>query len=139
MPDLATTTDLAARLGRALTATEATRAVPYLADASQRIRTYTRQTFTAEAGDTVVLRPVGMELRLPQRPVTAVNSVTAVGWAGIPNLLLPAGFWGWDGIDIIEIAPFSSSTWLSLPTLEFGDDLPDTYEVDYDHGDNDVP
>ncbi len=139
MADLATTADLAARLGRSLTTSENTRAAAYLTDASARIRIYTRQTFTVVAGDTVRLRPVGTRLRLPQRPVNAVNAVTAIGWAGIPNLLLPAGFWGWDGIDIIEIAPFNADIWLNLPTLELGTELPDTYEVDYDHGEGTVP
>lgn len=139
MADLATLTDVTDRSPRTLTAAEQTRATVLLGDASAAIRGYTKQTFTAVAGDTVRLRPVGTELRLPQRPVTAVNSVTAVGWAGIPNLVLPAGFWGWDGIDIIEIAPFSSDVWLSLPTIELGQELPDTYEVDYDHGDATVP
>jgi len=139
MADLATAADLAARLGRALTATETTRSVPYLKDASAKVRKYTRQDFTEEAGDVVRLRPIGTRLRLPQRPVTAVNSVTAIGWAGIPDLVLPAGFWGWDGIDVIELSPFDSGLWINLPTVELGEDLPDTYDVDYDHGDDTVP
>ena len=139
MADLATVDDLEARLGRSLTATEETRATAYLADASALIRGYTRQVFEAVDGDVATLRPIGVELRLPQRPVTAVNSVTAIGWAGIPNLELPAGFWGWDGIDIITIAPFNDNVWLNLPILELGDELPDTYEVDYDHGDDTIP
>lgn len=139
MPDLATDADLEARLGRSLTATEQTRATAYLADISAKIRNYTGRSFEAVAGDTVRLRTVGTRLRLPHTPVTAVNSVTAIGWAGIPNLLLPVGFWGWDGLDGIEIAPLSSSAWINLPEVELGADLPDTYEVDYDHGDASVP
>jgi len=137
--DLATTDDLEDRLGRTLSTAEAARAPALLVDASAAIRNYTRQMFTAFTGDTVRLRPVGTVLRLPQRPVTAVNSVTAIGWAGIPNLLLPVGFWGWDGIDQVEIAPFNSDVWLNLPTVELAGDLPDTYEVNYDHGDATVP
>ncbi len=134
MADLAVQDDLEDRLGRSLTSTEATRAAAYLTDASALIRKYTRQSFDEVSGDTVILRTVGTRLRLPQRPVTAVNSVTAIGWAGIPNLVLPVGFWGWDGLDVVEIAPFTDNVWLNLPDLELGTDLPDTYEVDYDHG-----
>jgi hypothetical protein len=137
--DLATTADLEARLGRSLSGTEATRATAYLADASALIRNYSRQTFTAVAGDVVRLRPVGTEVRLPERPVTAVHSVTAIGWAGIPSLVLPLTFWGFDGIDIVTIAPFNSDLWLNLPIIEIAQELPDTYEINYDHGDDDVP
>ena len=139
MPTLAVLADVTARSPRTLTAGEQTRATTLLTDASAAIRKYTRQDFTVVSGDVVTLRPIGTRLRLPQRPVTAVNSVTTIGWAGVANLVLPAGFWGWDGIDIIEIAPFSSNVWLSLPTLELGEGLPDTYQVDYDHGDDTVP
>lgn len=139
MADLATTQDLEARLGRSLTASEAAKAAALLQDASALIRAYTRRTFTAVMHDKVRLRPVGARIRLPNRPVSAVHSVTAIGWAGVHDILLPAGAWGWDGIDTIELAPLSTEVWLSLPTLELGQDLPDTYEVDYDHGDNVVP
>lgn len=139
MPDLATTADLEARLGRSLTASEQAKAAALLADASALIRAYTRRDFTAVTHDKVRLRPVGNRLRLPNRPVNAVHSVTAIGWAGIPDLVLPLGTWGWDGLDIIELAPLSSDVWLSLPTVDIGDELADTYEVDYDHGDNVVP
>src|SRR5690554_703302 len=118
---------------------ESTRAAAYLADASALVRDYTKQTFTAVTGDVVRLRPVGNRLRLPKRPVNAVNSVTAIGWAGIQNIVLPVGLWGWDGLDQIELQPLSPDIWLSLPTLEIGDDLADTYDVNYDHGDNEVP
>lgn len=134
MADLATEDDLEARLGRSLTSAEQTRAAAFLADASALIRRYTKQDFEAVSGDVVTLRPIGTTIRLPQRPVTAVNSVSALDWAGASNIVLPSGFWGFDGIDIIEIAPYSSNVWLTLPTVELGDDLPNTYQVDYDHG-----
>lgn len=139
MTDLAVIGDVTARSPRTLTAAEQTRATVLLGDASALVRGYTRQQFEAVSGDTVRLRPIGTSLRLPQRPVTAVNSVTAIGWAGTANILLPAGCWGFDGIDIVEIGPLSSDFWLSLPTLDLGQGLPDTYEVDYDHGDATIP
>lgn len=139
MTNLATQADLEARIGRSLTTTEATRAAAYLTDASALIRGYTRQTFTAVDGDVVELRPVGMRIRLPERPVTAVNSVEAIGWGGLADITLPVGSWGWDGIDVVEITPFDSRVWINFPELDLPDSYPDTYRVDYDHGDADVP
>lgn len=141
MADLATTDDLEARLGRSLTATEDTRATAYLTDASALIRGYTRQTFSAVADDEVELRPVGMRIRLPERPVTDVSAVVAIGWGGIADFTMPLGSWGWDGIDIVEIAQFSGNTFINLPdlavALEGG--YPDTYRITYDHGDDTIP
>lgn len=139
MADLATENDLEARLGRNLTSTEQTRAAAYLADASALIRAYTKQAFEEVSGDEVVLRPVGTQVRLPKRPVTAVNSVVAVGWVDGTEITLPVGFWGWDGIDIVEIAPFNSNVWINLADLELTGDTPDTYRVNYDHGPSSVP
>ncbi len=140
MTDLATAADLEKRLGRSLTTTEATRAAAYLTDASAMIRSYTNQTFTAVTGDVITLRAVGTKLRLPQRPVTAVTSVVAVGWGTVPDLTLPVGFWGWDGIDIVEVEPFNAEYWLSLPSIDlwYGE-VPETYRVTYNHGDATIP
>ena len=139
MTDLATENDLEARLGRSLTGTESTRAAAYLADASALIRGYTRQQFEEVTADEVELRPVGMRIRLPQRPVTAVSAVVAIGWGGVSDIALPAGVWAWDGIDIVEISPFQSNVWLSLPEIDLYGSYPDTYRVTYDHGDDTIP
>lgn len=140
MANLATQADLEARLGRVLTATEATRAAAYLADASALIRGYTRQDFEVVADDVVELRPVGMRIRLPQRPVTDVSSVVAIGWGGVADFTLPAGAWGWDGIDIVEIAPFAdSNTFINLPDIDLHGSYPDTYRITYDHGETPIP
>ena len=136
---LASTSDIELRLGRVMTDAERARAAALLTDATALIRSYTRQQFTAVAGDVVNLRPVGTRIRLPQRPVTAVSDVTAIGWAGIPNLVLPFGFWGFDGIDTIEIAPFNTDIWLNLPIVQLQGTLPDTYRVTYSHGSSVVP
>lgn len=139
MADLASITDVTDRSPRALTTPETTRATVLLGDASALIRGYTRQTFTAVTGDVVELRPIGTTLRLPQTPVTSITSVVAIGWAGLADLTLPAGVWGWDGIDCIEIAPWGDDIWLSMPEYEIAGDYPNTYRVTYDHGDNTVP
>lgn len=139
MTDLATENDIEARLGRSLTSTEQTRAAAYLADASALIRKYTKQQFEEVSGDTIVLRPVGTVLRLPQRPVTAVNSVTALASSGGLEVALPVGTWTFDGIDQVDIWPDSFRWMINLPDAWYDGDGPDTYRVDYDHGDDTIP
>ena len=130
---LATVADLEARLGRTLSDTEANRAQALLADASARVRAYTRQTFDLVLGDVAVLRPVGTKLRLPQRPVLRVTRVEAIGGApGLPDITLPG--WTFDGVDQVDIRGLSSVV-LNLP--EWFDDIdsaPGTWRVTYDHG-----
>jgi hypothetical protein len=77
LPNLATTDDVAAILGRSLTAAETTNATRLLAMASGLVRRYTRQTLSLVTNDSVVL-PGNWEhvLTLPQRPVQSVTSVT---------------------------------------------------------------
>lgn len=72
---LATTDDLAVRLGRDLTETEVAQAEALIAGASARVRTYTGQDFTVVEDDTVQVKVRNGVARLPQRPVTAVAGV----------------------------------------------------------------
>lgn len=58
-----------------------------IAKVSAMVRRYTGQTFDAVEGDVVTIRPRNGYLRLPQRPVTAVTSVTIDATA-----LDPAGY-----------------------------------------------
>jgi hypothetical protein len=135
---LATVEDLEARIGRELTTTEAARADALLADASGLIRGYTKQYFEQVEDDVIQLSAAGSFLRLPQRPVTAVSSIVAIGYAPVPDLTLPDGTWGWDGIDQIEVYPWSSDTWVSLP--ESYDSIgPGTFRITYDHGYAEIP
>lgn len=134
MADLATVADLEARLGRELTEEEAARAAAMLADASALVRDFTRQELTAVTGDAIVLRPVGVLLRLPQRPVTAVASVSAVGSDGSTVGALTG--WSWDGRDKISLSCAGPSG--SWPPGWRGPG-PDTYQVLYDHGFDPVP
>ncbi|MFC4335209.1 hypothetical protein [Salininema proteolyticum] len=132
---LATVADLEARLGRPLDATEAARAEVLLADASALIRSYTRKTFTRAVGDVVTRRPLGDTIRLTQRPVTAINSVTAVtGTATLPDLALPAGSWTFDGIDTITLYPLDRGLFVSLPEWLSDPGVTVTYRINYDHG-----
>ena len=116
-----------------LTSAQRSRAPALLRNASAQIRRFCRQDFDLVADDTVVLRPIGTKLRLPQRPVTSVTSVVAVGSNGIPDFTL-AG-WTFDGIDIVNIAGLDSNTFVSFPAWweDYNVDI-NTYRVRYGHG-----
>ncbi|MFD7516084.1 hypothetical protein ACFV85_14955 [Streptomyces niveus] len=132
--DLATEQDLADRLGRDLTEEEQARAPALLADASALVRDFTRQDLTAVADDPIILRPVGMMLRLPQRPVTAVTFVAAVGADGTTTGALTG--WSWDGRDKVDL---SCATPAGSWPLGWRGPGPDTYRVIYSHGYTPVP
>jgi hypothetical protein len=126
---LAQPSDLEARLGRSLTDAEATRAMAYLATASALIRRYTGQVFDTVTGDTVILRPVGSYLVLPQTPVTGVSEVRGINADGTAGTALTG--WTWDGLDRIDITTvgfFHSDPWWPW---NFG---PEAFQVIYDHG-----
>ncbi|MDX3549503.1 hypothetical protein PV724_44315 [Streptomyces europaeiscabiei] len=130
--------DLSDRLGRPLTAAEEARATALLADASAKVRSYTKQVFTRSDDETVVLRAQQGELRLPQRPVLGVASVVAIGADGAPDL--PVVGWQWDGLDIVRTATDSPA--INMPELWYDEDAqayPGTYRVVYSHGDAEVP
>jgi hypothetical protein len=112
---LATIADLEARLGRTLTDTDIDRAAALLIDASATVRNRTGQTFFAET-TTARLRVRGTTLRLPQRPVTAVNTISSVDGD-------PVGF-TWYAGDIITLDSIPAVGWV---------------DVDYNHGYEDVP
>lgn len=136
MISLATPEDIEARLGRDLTEAEASRAIALLADASAMIRAYTGQDFALVEDDEVTLRGPGGIIRLPQRPVTAVSSVTAVGGDGVPDVVLVD--WIWDGVDEVRVG--NGSFVINLPEVWWDDDgYPGTYRVTYSHGYVEVP
>lgn len=74
-PALATSTDVATALGRALTPEETTRVGGMLTKASDLFRKHAKQLFT-EGDSHVRLKVNGGEVRLPQSPVREVESVT---------------------------------------------------------------
>lgn len=105
---LADLDDVAAVLGRDLDDDEVGRAVRLLELASDGIRSHTGQTFDYVANDTVVVEPdLEGNLWLPQRPVTAVSSVTVMG-----NTLLASAY-GWSRDGFLARAWFPSNT--SIP------------------------
>lgn len=136
MTPLATAEDLEARLGRDLTDAETARADALLADASAMVRAYTGQDFAVTTNDQVTLRGQGGTIRLPQRPVTAVTSVVAIGGDGLPDV--PLVDWIWDGTDQIRVG--EGSFIINLPAVWWDDDgYPGTFRVTYSHGYAEVP
>lgn len=136
MTALATADDLAARFGRDLTPAEEARAEALLADASAMIRAFTGQDFAVVDDDQVTLRGQGGTVRLPQRPVTAVTSLIAIGGDGAPDVTVID--WIWDGIDQIRIG--EGSFVINLPAIWWDDDgYPGTYRITYSHGYETVP
>jgi hypothetical protein len=129
---LASIDDLEDRIGP-LSEAQASRAQALLRGASARVRAYTRQDFDLVLGDTAVLRPVGADLILPQRPVLAVTSVAAIPGDGQPDIVM--GGWTWDGLDHIRIGGFGWRTAINHD-LEFDyvGWSPESYRVVYDHG-----
>jgi hypothetical protein len=131
MPDaLATTDDLAVRLGRTYTGTEEDKAEALLRDASAAVRSYTGQTFSLVTDDTVRLRPRNGTLRLPQRPVVAVSAVANVDgdtvsftWDNGQTVYL-AGY-GY-GLNAFEVEPFRSRLpWLDVTYTHGYETIPD--------------
>jgi hypothetical protein len=135
MPDLATTDDLEAMLGRDLTAAEAAKAPALLTSASAKIRTYCRRTFTEVEDDELVLRPIGTELRLPNKPVTEVAQVEQIGTAGSTDRVMSTSEWAFDGIDRIELWPCPTVVAGVAPTATYAN----TYRVTYSHGESTAP
>lgn len=130
-PLLASVADLALLTGGTF-ADDDPRALCALRGAGGRIRAYTRQKLHQVAGDTALLHGGKQILRLPERPVTALNSITVryygpwylpVGDA--PYGLIPANFFTWDGHDQVQLA--------------IGGVWPELLQVDYDHGYATVP
>lgn len=123
--------DVAVRLGVTFSAAEASQADAFCSDASDLIRDYCRQEFTATSG--VVMEreaPEGPWLELPQRPVTGVTSVAVNGqtitdYSQIGDRLYRVYGWAWPSVDTIP------------PLAIYG--LKSTVHVVYDAGFAEVP
>lgn len=126
---LAGPSDLEDRLGKVFTQDETQRAFALIDDASAAVRNYTRQLIT-EATDVAILEATAEQwLYLPERPVTAVTSVTA---GGAP---LAPGFWRLQNDALFRYDGWntrfygSSSVW----------NQPNTILVSYTHGYAEIP
>jgi hypothetical protein len=139
LPALATSSDVVARLGRPLNTIENARINALLADGSAFIRRYCRKDFLFHAGDILDIKASGGVIKIPYRPVTAVNSVTALsGAVGIPNINVT--WYVFDNIDEIIVPDPVSSGIINLP--EFWYDIgwySETFQVNVDHGFSAIP
>jgi hypothetical protein len=138
LPPLASADDVSARLGRALTDSEATRTAALLQDASAQVRRYCRRDFLLHSMETSVLRGYDSEIHLPDKTTTAVYTVVAIGGGqDIPDF--PITWFTFDGIDKIRIDP---GRWLiNLPEVWWDQDdvYAGTYRVVRDYGYPEVP
>lgn len=127
MTDLATQADVEARLGRTLAAgAETSKVEALLADASAAIRSYTGQTLTAVSGDVLTVdAPLSGELTLPERPVTAVTSITLDG--------VTLTGWSWNAATLVTL-PGGWSTQSSVAYPGRG-----VLQITYSHGYGSVP
>lgn len=127
---LALDTDVTDRIGRALTASETSRLPALLRDASAvvRSRRVTGQEFTASTS-TVRQRILRDHVVLPQRPVTAVNSVTH------PDTGLPVTRYRWNGESFVYVFLWNPESDFEMPWRP-GFDVVD---VEYDHGYEEIP
>jgi hypothetical protein len=116
MPPLATVTDLEGRLGRVLSEDETDRAELLLEDASAAVRSYTGQQFTATANAVVRLRARAGTIRLPQRPITAVDAVE--------NMDGDAVEFTWYAGDKIVLTGYPQDGWFDV-TYDYGGEIPD--------------
>jgi hypothetical protein len=132
LPPLATADDISARLGRALTDAEATRAVPLLGDASAQIRRYCRRDFLLHVDEEVVLFGHDSLILLPQYPVQSVSSVVAIGGGmGLPDVPIP--WYTFDSIRTIRIDPGHGI--INLPEVWWTSSLyPGTFRIVYSFG-----
>lgn len=134
MADLATIEDVNARSPRTLTSAEQTRATTLLADASARIRTYTKRQFEAVSDATIIVRPTGRFIELPPVPITAVSEVRGMSADGTVGDVISG--WSFDGVDRIDITDVGfgwGDPWWPWPTG------PESFQVTYDYDDGTVP
>lgn len=133
--DLASTADVEGLLGRSLTDAEKLRVGGLLSSASTKLRAYCKRSFTEVADDSVVLRPIGTVLHLPNK-ATSVTSVTQIGTGGTADRVLSTLEWAWDGLDRIDTWPLWPCPPASVPPTGT---YANTYRVVYDHSSGGVP
>lgn len=140
LPPLATSDDIVNRLGRSLNPVEAARIDSLLDDGSAIIRRYCRQDFISEEGATEVFVADAGEIRLSNRPVWSIESVTWVSGNSAILGNLGISWYVFDGIDKITIpSPYSSGI-INLPSMWYETAwYSDSYEVVYSYGYNSPP
>jgi hypothetical protein len=102
LPPLAEVSNVIDRLPSTVSIEEA-RVTALIADASSAIRRFTKQDFTRRQ-TTVGIRPIGNKIKLAQKPVISVQSITVRLPGSVTDALIPG--WYWDG-------PGSDEIWLT--------------------------
>lgn len=130
MANLATLPELQARLTTLITADQEERAYALLADVSAAVRAYTGQEIEESTDSNKRLRVRNGVVRLPQRPVTAVASITdedgnTVGYT-------------WDGLDRLRVDSRPIDGFERNYSLTFPYRV-DTVLVTYTHGFSTIP
>jgi hypothetical protein len=134
MTAFASFTDVRALCLNDLTGTQSARATKLLDQAADRIRAYTRRTFTLETS-TVKLRAIGSVIVLPQKPVIAVTGLSLIDYLG-NEFAVPV--FGFDQIDRIDLTFYGAV--LNLPeALSFQGEWSGTVKVTYEHGYAEIP
>lgn len=135
MTDLATLTDVEDRIGRNLTVDEQRIATRLLADASAAVRLYTGQQFTLDLDDqdppepipdVVKLKVRNGKVRLPQRPVVEISTVTYTA-ADLTETTLTYTYNGIQTLNVIPSAIYALDDWYPCATI-------DVVTVTYTHG-----
>jgi hypothetical protein len=137
LPTLAQIADVQARMPRAMTTEETTRATTLLVDASARVRAHIRQT-VSQAQTTVILAPNDNQVVLPERPIISVDAVARVNADG--KTFMPYSVWTFDGRDTLMLGPPSAI--INAPEVWTDADWfwrNVTYQIQYTHGYTTIP
>lgn len=136
MPALATYDDVLFRMpgNLALASNDQHRVLTLLDDATAVVQRYTRRSFTYSQ-TTETLRPTGQRIKLPNRPVISVDSVSVNVW----NTWEPLQGWVFDGIDELDLAGVGSVVNASELVFEWLEYRTPVAAVTYTHGYHDVP
>lgn len=130
---LVTQADIEARLGRVLTAEEATRITSLLSDITNYITSYTGKSFAVETFSKILREHYG-SIDIPDRPVISVSSIKPINDDGSPGSALP--FYSFDGLYTIS---FVNSDYVVNAPEWWGERCTHTYQVNYTAGYSTVP
>ena len=135
LPPLVGISDVTDRLPSAVSVEEK-RVAALIRDASATVRRFTKRDFTVTQ-TTVGIRPIGHKIKLPQKPVLAVASITVRLPNSLTDTTIPG--WYWDGSDEIWLTDGGAIINLAeelMFAMEW--ETPMCY-VTYTHGDAIVP
>lgn len=135
LPPLVSVGDVLGRLPASVTVDE-NRVLNLIKDASAAVRRFTKQDFTVVT-ETQGIRPIGGKIKLPQRPVLAVNDISV----RLPNSLTESTIpgWYWDGSDEVWLTDGGTIINLAEELLFVMEWQTPECQVNYTHGYDTVP